>query len=49
MRKRAESVKTWLVGKGVADGRLVAAGYGPSQPIADNKAATAGFREGIHG
>jgi outer membrane protein OmpA-like peptidoglycan-associated protein len=40
---RAESVRTYLVGKGVAPGRLDAKGYGESRPIADN--ATAGGRE----
>lgn len=34
---RAESVKKWLVDHGVATDRLVAKGYGPSKPIADNK------------
>ncbi|MEZ4366588.1 MAG: OmpA family protein [Kofleriaceae bacterium] len=40
---RAESVRTYLVGKGVAAGRLVAKGYGETRPIADN--ATAEGRE----
>jgi outer membrane protein OmpA-like peptidoglycan-associated protein len=34
--KRAESVKTYLVGKKVAAERLSTAGYGADQPIADN-------------
>ena len=34
---RAESVKKWLLDHGVATDRLVAKGYGPSKPIADNK------------
>lgn len=34
---RAESVKKWLVDHGVASDRLVAKGYGPSKPLADNK------------
>ena len=33
---RAESVRKYLVGKGVAKGRLTAKGYGPDVPIADN-------------
>lgn len=40
---RAESVKKWLVGKGVAADLLVVKGYGGSKPIADN--ATAAGRE----
>lgn len=40
---RAESVKKWLVDHGVAAERLVAKGYGPSKPIADN--ATAAGKE----
>lgn len=34
---RAESVKTALVNAGIDAGRVVAKGYGPSQPVADNK------------
>ncbi|MCC6996837.1 MAG: OmpA family protein [Deltaproteobacteria bacterium] len=33
---RAESVRTYFVGKGIAEGRLEAAGYGDSRPKADN-------------
>lgn len=40
---RAESVKKWLVEKGVAAERLVVKGYGGSKPVADN--ATAAGRE----
>ncbi|WP_437626263.1 OmpA family protein [Sorangium sp. So ce1151] len=36
---RAESVRRWLVEKGIAAERLVAKGYGASQPLADNKSA----------
>ena len=34
--KRAESVRRYLVGKGVAKGRLTAKGFGPDVPVADN-------------
>ncbi len=37
--KRASSVRDYLVGKGADGARLVAKGYGESEPIADNKAA----------
>ena len=37
--KRAESVKAYLVKKGVAEERLSTAGFGPDQPIADNETA----------
>jgi outer membrane protein OmpA-like peptidoglycan-associated protein len=36
---RADSVLLYLAKKGVDAGRLVAAGYGAAQPIADNKSA----------
>lgn len=35
--QRAQAVLSYLVGKGIAADRLTAAGFGPSQPIADNK------------
>lgn len=35
-QKRAESVKQWLVERGIAPTRVSAKGYGPSSPIADN-------------
>ena len=38
-QKRAESVKKFLVGKGVADDRMVPKGYGENVPIADNRTA----------
>ncbi|MFN8311068.1 MAG: DUF5723 family protein [Chitinophagales bacterium] len=36
-RRRAESVKKYLVSKGVAADKLETAGYGMTKPIADNK------------
>jgi outer membrane protein OmpA-like peptidoglycan-associated protein len=41
--QRAESVASWLIAHGVAAGRLVIAGRGASQPVADN--ATAAGRQ----
>ena len=34
---RAESVRAYLIGKGIAKGRLVAKGFGPDVPIAGNE------------
>ena len=36
---RAESVKKYILGKGVSESRIKAIGYGPEKPIADNKTA----------
>lgn len=36
-QRRADSVRKYLTDKGIAGDRLVAKGYGESQPIADNK------------
>ena len=36
-KKRADSVKAYLVSAGVAETRITAVGYGPDKPIADNK------------
>jgi len=33
---RAESVKTWLLKKGISAERIIAKGYGATQPLADN-------------
>jgi outer membrane protein OmpA-like peptidoglycan-associated protein len=35
-QQRAESVRDYLIKKGIKKGRLVAKGYGPDKPIADN-------------
>ncbi len=35
-QKRAEAVKKWLVEAGVSENRLIAKGYGETQPIASN-------------
>lgn len=36
---RAESVKQWLIGKGIIADRLVAKGFGPDQPVVPNDTA----------
>jgi outer membrane protein OmpA-like peptidoglycan-associated protein len=36
---RAAAVKTYFVSKGIDEARIVSAGHGESQPIADNKTA----------
>ena len=35
-RRRAESVRNWMIREGVEASRLVAAGYGEERPVADN-------------
>ncbi len=35
-RRRAEAVRAALIQRGVAPGRIIAAGYGPAQPVGDN-------------
>jgi outer membrane protein OmpA-like peptidoglycan-associated protein len=37
---RADSVKSYLVQKGIQSGRIVASGIGETQPIADNQSAS---------
>ncbi len=34
--KRAKAVRSYLISKGIAKGRMVSKGYGESKPIADN-------------
>jgi OOP family OmpA-OmpF porin len=36
-QKRAESVRKYLIGKGIDGGRMVPVGYGEEVPIADNR------------
>jgi outer membrane protein OmpA-like peptidoglycan-associated protein/opacity protein-like surface antigen len=36
-KERAESVRTYLIKKGVDPARMISGGYGPTVPIADNK------------
>ncbi len=38
-QERAEAVRRYLIGQGVAADRLVAVGYGPDRPVADNGTA----------
>lgn len=38
-KERAESIKAYLVSQGANASRIEATGYGPNQPIADNKTA----------
>jgi outer membrane protein OmpA-like peptidoglycan-associated protein len=35
--RRAEAVRVWLVGKGIAATRLASQGFGDARPIADNR------------
>ena len=36
-QKRSESVKQYLIGKGISESKLIAIGMGESKPVADNK------------
>lgn len=38
-RKRAEAIMEYLVGKGIAEERITAVGYGSKQPVAENNTA----------
>ena len=35
-QRRAEAVRSWLVGQGIDGGRLLARGLGDSKPVAEN-------------
>jgi len=39
-QKRTESVKTYLMGKGIMESRLTATGFGETQPLSENTNAT---------
>jgi OOP family OmpA-OmpF porin len=43
-QRRAEAVRDYLIGKGVAADRLTAKGYGESSPVADNETAEGRFK-----
>jgi OOP family OmpA-OmpF porin len=43
-QRRAETVRTYLIGKGVAADRLTAKGYGESSPVADNESEEGRFK-----
>jgi len=43
-QRRAEAVRTYLIGKGVAADRLTAKGYGESSPVADNDTEEGRFK-----
>lgn len=43
-QKRAETVRTYLIKKGVAANRLTAKGYGESRPVADNATKEGRFK-----
>jgi len=34
---RADTIKSWLIRKGIASTRLIAIGYGEASPVADNR------------
>jgi len=36
-KARAESVRAYLLGKGIAEDRITSIGFGPDKPVADNK------------
>ncbi len=43
-QRRAETVRNYLIGKGIAADRLTAKGYGESQPVADNATKEGRFK-----
>ena len=42
--RRANAVRDYLIGKGIAADNLTAKGYGESQPVADNRTAAGRFK-----
>jgi len=43
-QRRAEAVRNYLIGKGIAPERLIAKGFGESRPVADNKTEEGRFK-----
>ncbi|MCA1925323.1 MAG: OmpA family protein [Thiobacillus sp.] len=43
-QRRAEAVRAYLIGKGIAAERLIAKGYGEASPVADNATAEGRFK-----
>ncbi|MBI3431715.1 MAG: OmpA family protein [Hydrogenophilales bacterium] len=43
-QRRAEAVRAYLIGKGIAADRLTAKGFGETRPVADNKTAEGRFK-----
>lgn len=43
-QRRAETVRKYLISRGIAADRLVAKGYGESRPVADNATAEGRFK-----
>lgn len=43
-QRRADAVRAYLIGKGIAADRLTAKGFGESHPVADNKTAEGRFK-----
>lgn len=43
-QRRAEAVRAYLIGKGVAADRLTAKGFGETRPVADNKTEAGRFK-----
>ena len=43
-QRRADAVRAYLIGKGIAADRLTAKGYGESQPVADNATEAGQFK-----
>lgn len=43
-QRRAEAVRNYLIGKGIAPERLIAKGFGEARPVADNKTDEGRFK-----